>query len=254
MAKKTLTMKIALIGYGKMGHAIEKIAKQRGHEIVAVIDENNLSDFDSEAFRSADVAIEFTSPASAVENYLKCFRRGMKVVSGSTGWTAEMERVKKECAANEGTFFWTSNFSIGVNVFFALNRYLAKLMAPLAAYSPELMEIHHIHKLDHPSGTAISLAKDIESGSGRIEAWTESEKEVNESTMLIKHEREGEVPGTHIVSWESPVDSITIEHRAKSRDGFAVGAVMAAEWVADKKGFLDMTQFMNHLLKNINPI
>lgn len=242
-------MKIALIGYGKMGHAIEKIALQRGHEIVAVIDENNLSDFDSEAFRSADVAIEFTSPASAVENYMKCFKRGMKVVSGSTGWTAEMERVKEECAANEGTFFWTSNFSIGVNVFFAVNRYLAKLMAPLADYSPEMMEIHHIHKLDHPSGTAISLAKDIERGSGRIEAWTESEKDVNESTMLIKHEREGEVPGTHIVKWESPVDSITIEHRAKSRDGFAVGAVMAAEWVADKKGFLDMTQFMNHLLK-----
>ncbi len=242
-------MKIALIGYGKMGHAIEKTALQRGHEIVAVIDEKNMSDIDSEQFLSADVVIEFTSPASAVDNYIKCFERGKKVVSGSTGWTADMERVKALCAATVGTFFWTSNFSIGVNVFFAVNRYLARLMAPLTDYRPEMMEIHHVHKLDHPSGTAISLAKDIEQESERIEGWTEAENDASASTMLIRHEREGEVPGTHIVKWESPVDSITIEHRAKSRDGFAIGAVMAAEWVADKKGFLDMKQFMNHLLK-----
>lgn len=242
-------MKIALIGYGKMGHAIEKIALQRGHEVVSVVDENNKSEIDSEAFLSADVVIEFTSPVSAVENYMKCFERGKKVVSGSTGWTAEMPAVKKACAEHDGTFFWTSNFSIGVNVFFAVNRYLAKLMKPLTQYEPEMMEIHHIHKLDHPSGTAISLAKDIEAEAPRVEGWTEAEAEVAEGKMLIRHERRGEVPGIHIVKWESPVDSITIEHSAKSRDGFAVGAVMAAEWVADKKGFLDMTQFMDHLLK-----
>lgn len=241
-------MKIALIGYGKMGHAIEKIAKSRGHEIVAIIDEHNQNDFDSDAFRSADVAIEFTSPASAVANYAKCFERGVKIVSGSTGWTDAMEQVKAMCSNNDGTFFWTSNFSIGVNVFFAVNRYLAKLMANLPQYTPQMKEIHHIHKLDHPSGTAISLEKDIEAAVPRISGWTEDYEAASAETMLIEHEREGEVPGTHIITWDSPVDTITIEHRAKSRDGFALGAVIAAEWIADKHGFLTIDQFMQHLL------
>lgn len=241
-------MKIALIGYGKMGHAIEKIAKLRGHEIVAIIDEHNQADFDSPGFLSAEVAIEFTTPASAVANYGKCFDRGVKVVSGSTGWTSAMEQVKDMCSEKGGTFFWTSNFSIGVNVFFAVNRYLARLMANLPQYTPQMKEIHHIHKLDHPSGTAISLEKDIENAAPRITGWTEDCDEAKCGTMLIEHERQGEVPGTHIVTWESPVDTITIEHLAKSRDGFALGAVIAAEWIADKRGFLTIDQFMQHLL------
>lgn len=240
-------MKLALIGYGKMGHAIEAIARQRGHEIVAIIDVDNQDDFDSDAFRSADVAIEFSTPKSAFDNYIKAFRQGVKVVSGSTGWTSRIGEIRDICQNDGATFFWTSNFSIGVNIFFALNKYLAAMMSGFPQYQPEMTEIHHIHKLDHPSGTAVSLADGIIAENARIDSWTESTP-ADPSQMLIRHERIGEVPGTHSIRWDSEVDSITITHEAKSRMGFALGAVTAAEWVATQKGFLTMDMLMHRII------
>lgn len=241
-------MKIALIGYGKMGRAIEQTAIARGHEIVSVIDIDNPGDFDSDAFRSADVAIEFTTPASAFDNYLKAFAQGVKVVSGSTGWTARIGEIEQLCRDKGATFFWTSNFSIGVNIFFAINKYLAALMDGFPQYRPEMEEIHHIHKLDHPSGTAVSLARGIIDENSRVTAWTE-DKDAADGQLRIGHQRIGEVPGTHIVKWDSPVDSITITHEAKSRLGFAEGAVTAAEWVATQHGFLTMDMLMHRIIK-----
>lgn len=240
-------MKIALIGYGKMGRAIEQIALQRGHEIVSVIDVDNLNDFDSDAFRSADVAIEFTTPKSAFDNYIRAFAQGVKVVSGSTGWTERIDEIRHLCEKNDATFFWTSNFSIGVNIFFALNKYLASMMNGFPQYHPEMTEIHHIHKLDHPSGTAVSLANGIITENEAIGSWTEEET-ADPSKMTIRHERIGEVPGTHTVKWDSDVDSITITHEAKSRMGFALGAVTAAEWVTTQKGFLTMDMLMHRII------
>lgn len=242
-------MKIALIGYGKMGHAIERIAIARGHEVVCRIDKDNQEDFESSEFASADVAIEFTTPATAVENYRKAFAKGVPVVSGSTGWLKDMPEIKGQCEAGKATFFWTSNFSLGVNVFFAVNRYLASLMAGFTQYTPSMKEIHHIHKLDHPSGTAITLAEGIGAVDNAVKGWTEDASEAQEK-VLIESERRGEVPGTHIIKWDSEVDSITIEHEAKSREGFALGAVVAAEWVKGKSGFLTMDTMMHSMVAN----
>lgn len=240
-------MKIALIGYGKMGQAIERIALQRGHEIVAIVDMDNKEAIDSLAFKSADAAIEFTSPQSAVDNYMKLFSMRMPVVSGSTGWTSRMDEVKEACAKANGTFLWSSNFSVGVNIFFMLNKYLTRLMNGFTQYKPSMKEIHHIHKLDHPSGTAITLAEGLIAESNRMSDWSENPAAAD-GTLVIAHEREGEVPGTHIINWEAPEDTITIEHKAKSREGFARGAVMAAEWIIGKKGVLTMDQMMNDIL------
>lgn len=240
-------MKIALIGYGKMGKAIERIAKERGHQIVAIIDQDNTGDIDSDRFRSADVAIEFTTPSTAVDNYKAVFRQGVPLVSGTTAW-GKPEDLLDDIKAFDATFFWTSNFSVGVNIFFALNKYLARMMNSFPQYNPSMLEIHHIHKLDHPSGTAVTLAEGIIDSTDRITAWTE-EADAPEGSMCIDHQREGEVPGTHIISWDSPVDEIKIEHRAKSRDGFALGAVMAAEWIQGKKGLLSMDRMMADVLK-----
>lgn len=244
-------MKIALIGYGKMGKTIERIATGRGHEIVSIIDIDNQADFNTDEFRSADVAIEFTTPSTAVENYLKAFAQGVPVVSGSTGWTSRLNEIKEICDRGEATFFWTSNFSIGVNLFFALNKYLSALMDNFTEYSPSMKEIHHIHKLDHPSGTAITLAEGIIEKTGRIRNWTESSAYEPEE-LPIFHERTGETPGTHIISWDSAVDTITIEHKAKSREGFALGAVVAAEWVNNRKGFLTMDELMHSIIARHN--
>lgn len=241
-------MKIALIGYGKMGRAIEKIALERGHEIVSVIDIDNPGDFDTPQFRSADVAIEFTTPKSAFDNYMKAFRQGVKVVSGSTGWTERMGEIEAMCRDKGATFFWTSNFSIGVNIFFALNKYLAAIMGGFPQYRPEMEEIHHIHKLDHPSGTAVSLANGIITENPGIVSWNEDENCDDPHSMTIRHRRQGEIPGTHIVKWDSDVDSITITHEAKSRSGFALGAVTAAEWVASQQGFLTMDMLMHRII------
>lgn len=232
-------MKIALIGYGKMGKTIEQIARNRGHEIVAIIDINNQADIRSEAFKSADVAIEFTTPATAFANYQACFEANVPVVSGTTGWLDHLEEVKEICEKEGKTFFYASNFSIGVNIFFALNTYLARLMNRFPSYDVRMTETHHIHKLDAPSGTAITLAESILENIDRKERWTLETAE-QPTDLPIHAVREGEVPGIHEVVYESDVDSIRIKHDAKSRAGFALGAVIAAEFTAGKKGFLGM--------------
>lgn len=236
-------MKIALIGYGKMGHEIEKIALQRGHEIVCTIDINENSKFDSPEFKSADVAIEFTSPDSALQNYRKAFAANVPVVSGTTGWLEHLEEIKQACENNGQTFFYASNFSLGVNIFFALNNYLAKVMSRFPDYDVRMEETHHIHKLDAPSGTAITLAEGILDNLDRKRSWSLNEAK-NENELQIKAFREGEVPGIHTVIYESEADSIRITHDAKSRKGFALGAVLAAEFTKDKKGFLGMTDML----------
>lgn len=232
-------MNIALIGYGKMGHEIEKIALQRGHNIVSIIDMNNLEEFNSPAFKSADVAIEFSTPDSAIQNYRKCFEVGVAVVAGTTGWLEHLEEVKKACAEQGQTFFYASNYSLGVNIFFALNKYLAKIMNNYPSYDVKMEEVHHIHKLDAPSGTAITLAEDLIKEVDRKERWS-LEVEEKQTDLAIHCIREGEVPGIHEIIYESEADIISIKHDAKSRVGFALGAVLAAEFTNGKKGFLGM--------------
>ncbi len=232
-------MKIALIGYGKMGKTIEKIALERGHEIVSVIDIDNRDDFKSEAFRSADVAIEFTAPQVALENYKAAWDAGVAVVSGTTGWNEHLSEIKAEIKKNNYTLFWSSNFSLGVNVFMAVNKYLAKLMNQFPDYNVEMTEVHHTQKLDAPSGTAITLAEGILENLDRKTSWVK-ETETQADQLAIKSIREGQVPGIHTIRYESAVDSIEITHDAKSREGFALGAVVAAEFTAGKKGFLGM--------------
>lgn len=243
-------MKIALIGYGKMGHVIEEIALSRGHEVVCIIDVDNVGDFDSEAFRSADVAIEFTAPSVAYANVKRAFAAGVKVVSGTTGWFAEHEDEMRS-ACNEGaTLFWSSNYSIGVAVFAAVNRYLAGIMNGFDGYDVCMDEVHHCHKLDAPSGTAITLADDIVARLDRKTSWTntlaplgevESCKEPEKDDALhIYSYRHDEVPGIHSVRYSSPADSIVITHDAKNRRGFALGAVLAAEFTAQHEGLLGM--------------
>ncbi|MCQ2194744.1 MAG: 4-hydroxy-tetrahydrodipicolinate reductase [Paludibacteraceae bacterium] len=246
-------MKIALIGYGKMGKTIEQIAKSRGHEIVSIIDIDNLGDFESEAFKSADVAIEFSRPDVALANVRKCFKAGVPVVSGTTGWNPA--DVKEEVEKNGYTLFWSSNYSIGVNIFMAVNKYLAKIMNGFDNYNVSMSEVHHIHKLDWPSGTAITLADDIIGNLDRKMKWvkgtlTSPDGSVSGSTECAANEmpvssiREGEVPGIHTIRYESEVDVITIDHNAKSRAGFALGAVVAAEFTAGKKGMLGMSDML----------
>lgn len=252
-------MKIALIGYGKMGKMIEQIALDRGHEIVSIIDVDNQQDFDSEAFRSADVAIEFTSPTAAYGNYLRAFSHNVKVVSGSTGWMKDHgDEVRRMCSAEGGqTLFWASNFSIGVAVFSAVNRYLAKIMDGFPQYDVRMEETHHIHKLDAPSGTAITLAEDIIGELGRKTSWVKGVQHLADGTVegsnacapneiAIESVRRDEVPGIHTVTYDSEADSITITHDAHSRRGFALGAVLAAEFTKEHSGLLtisDMFKF-----------
>ena len=236
-------MKIALIGYGKMGKLIERIARERGHEIVAVIDVNNTDDFASPAFRSADVAIEFTAPQVAVDNYRRAWAAGVPVVSGTTGWTAQLDEVKREVAEGGHTLFWSSNFSLGVNLFMMLSKYLAGLMNRYPQYDVAMTEVHHTHKLDAPSGTAITLAESILEKLDRKTRWVKEQASAPDE-LPIRSIREGEVPGIHTVRYESAVDSITITHDAKSREGFALGAVVAAEFTVGKKGFLGMEDLM----------
>lgn len=227
-------MKIALIGYGKMGHMIESIALERGHEIVCIIDQNNLCDFESEAFASADVAIEFTTPQTAEQNIRRAWAAGVPVVCGTTGWNVEPLKQQLLCNSTQPlhhptpSLMWSSNYSIGVNILFALNRQLAKIMVAYPDYTPHMTEVHHIHKLDAPSGTAKTLQEAI--GEERL------------PIADIESIREGEVPGIHTVVWDSEVDTISISHSAKSRKGFALGAVIAAEWMKGKTGWHDFTE------------
>ena len=238
-------MKIALIGYGKMGKMIEQIALDRGHEIVSIIDIDNQEDFESEAFASADVAIEFTSPMTAYGNFLKAWAKGVKVVSGSTGWLKEHgDDVRKACGEDGKTLFWASNYSIGVAIFSAVNKYLAKIMNQFEQYDVNLVETHHVHKLDAPSGTAITLAEGIIENLDRKQKW--GLHETAEGVLRIDDIRRKEVPGIHTITYDSPEDMITITHDAHSRRGFALGAVLAAEFTAKNSGLLtidDMFKF-----------
>ena len=238
-------MKIALIGYGKMGKMIEQIAISRGHEIVSIIDIDNQEDFDSPEFASADVAIEFTAPQVAYNNYLKAWKHNVKVVSGSTGWLKEHgDDVRKACSEGGKTLFWASNFSIGVAIFSAVNRYLAKLMNQFPQYDVELEETHHVHKLDHPSGTAITLAEEIVEALDRKEGW--AEETTDPKLLRVDDIRRGEVPGIHTIRYDSEADLITITHDAHNRKGFALGADLAAEYTAKHQGLLttsDLFQF-----------
>jgi 4-hydroxy-tetrahydrodipicolinate reductase len=247
--KQKKFMKIALIGYGKMGHAIEQIAVQRGHRIVVTIDVDNTDEFGSDAFRSADVAIEFTTPATAFDNCLRCFEANVPVVSGTTGWTAGIDELKRLCEQENRTFFHASNYSVGVNIFFALNTFLAKLMNRFPAYDVGLTEVHHIHKLDAPSGTAITVAESIVQNIDRKTKFQlcEAGEQTSEDDNIVHIQalREGETPGIHEVRYESEVDGITIRHDAKSRAGFALGAVLAAEFTVGKKGFFGMDDMLS---------
>lgn len=252
-------MKIALIGYGKMGKEIEKIALRRGHEIVSIIDINNQEEFESEAFKNADVAIEFTNPMVAYTNYMKAFKAGVKLVSGSTGWMAEHgDEVKRLCAEGGKTLFWSSNFSLGVAVFSAVNKYLAKIMDQFPEYDVAMSETHHIHKLDAPSGTAITLAEGILENLRRKDKWVKGTLQAPDGTVSgsadcaanelpVSSIREGEVPGIHTIRYDSEADSITITHDAKNRQGFALGAVLAAEYTAKHEGFLGMSDLFPFL-------
>lgn len=230
-------MKIALIGYGKMGRMIEQIALERGHEIVCTIDIDNQEDFESEAFKSADVAIEFTTPWTAYDNYLKAWKAGVKVVSGSTGWMKEHgDEVRKACTEGGKTLFWASNFSVGVAIFNAVNTYLAKIMNQFEQYDVNMVETHHVHKLDAPSGTAITLAESIVENLDRKTRW--GLHETAPDVLRIDDIRRKEVPGIHTITYDSPEDLITITHDAHGRQGFALGAVLAAEYTAKNQGLL----------------
>ena len=252
-------MKIALIGYGKMGKEIEKIALGRGHEIVCIIDIDNQEDFQSDAFRSADVAIEFTNPKAAYGNYMKAFEAGVKLVSGSTGWLEEHgEEVRRLCTEGGKTLFWSSNFSLGVAIFSAVNKYLARIMNQFPGYDVSMSETHHVHKLDAPSGTAITLAEGILENLDRKTRWVKGTLQAPDGTVTgttacandelpVSSIREGEVPGIHSIRYDSEADSITITHDAKNRSGFALGAVLAAEYTATHEGFLGMSDLFPFL-------
>lgn len=239
-----LFMKIALIGYGKMGKIIEQIALDRGHEIVLKIDISNQDELTVPNLQKADVAIEFTIPSSAIANYKLCFEAGIPVVSGTTGWLENKDEVLAEMKAKDGTFFYASNFSLGVNLFFALNKKLAKLMTGREGYDVSMVEVHHTQKLDAPSGTAITLAEELIENYPAKTSWTMEHPQSPEQ-MHIGALREGKVPGIHRIKYESDVDHILIEHSAKSRHGFAFGAVLAAEYSVGKKGLLSMNDLLN---------
>ena len=237
-------MRIVLIGYGKMGKEIERLATGRGHQIVARIDLDNQSDLTKLSLADVDVAIEFSNPASAFSNIMTCIEKQIPVVCGTTGWLAQKSHVEAATAKFQSTFFYASNYSIGVNLFFRLNKTLANLMAGHTQYDIYTNEIHHVEKKDSPSGTAITIAEGIMDAYPWKTKWVNNEiPAANE--VAIWSQRESTIPGTHTVKYISPVDQIEIKHEAFSREGFALGAVIAAEWVKDKKGVLGMDDLLN---------
>ncbi len=228
-------MKIALIGYGKMGHEIERILLSRGHEIPLIIDFDTTDRLTAENLAACDVAIEFTTPGTAYENIMTCLKSGMPVVCGTTAWLDRLPEVTALCEAQKGAFFYASNYSIGVNLFFAINRKLAEMMNRFPEYDVTLNEVHHVQKKDAPSGTAVTLAKDILAGIDRKTAWHLGTTTAPDE-LEVTAQRRAMVPGIHTVVWESDADIITLDHNAKNRSGFAMGAVLAAEFLADKRG------------------
>jgi 4-hydroxy-tetrahydrodipicolinate reductase len=237
-------MKIALLGYGKMGHEIENAAIQRGHGILLRIDcEEDWLKHGNE-ITAADVAIDFSTPDSAISNIHRCFASGIPIVSGTTGWNNRLEEIRTECLMNGNTLFYASNFSLGVNLFFELNRQLAKMMNTMPEYDASIEEIHHIHKLDKPSGTAITLANDIIGKINRINRWSVEENPAKEK-LPIRSLRQGEVTGVHTILYKSEDETIEIKHTAHNRHGFAIGAVLAAEYIYGKKGFFGMNDLFN---------
>lgn len=236
-------LKIALIGYGKMGKTIHQIAEGRGHTIHMIIDidqKNQISDLD----KNVDIAIEFTRPDAAVNNIKYCLEKKIPVVSGTTGWLMEYETIKSICLDNQSAFFYASNYSLGVNIFFMLNRYLAKIMNNFSDYQIVLEEIHHTQKLDAPSGTAITLAEGILENITRKQKWVNTPTEKDEVLSIIS-KRIDEVPGTHLIKYSSQNDEIEIKHTAHSRHGFALGAVMAAEWLVTREGCFGMEDMLS---------
>lgn len=236
-------MKIALIGYGKMGKAIERVALEEGHEIELRVDRDESSLLTPEVLGKADVAIEFSRPETAPDNLRACFKAGVPVVCGTTGWLQEFEAVQADCKAANGAFFYASNFSIGVHLFFELNRHLARIMNEQPGYDPSLEETHHVHKLDAPSGTAISLAEDLLQNLSRKTRWAHP-PEADPQALSIQAHRIDEVPGTHRVQWDSAEDSIRIEHVAHGREGFARGALRAAGWLKGRSGCFGMSDML----------
>lgn len=236
-------MKIGFLGYGRMGQAIEKLALESEHDIILRIDKENQEERTPSNLSSCDVILEFSQPEIAYSNIEACLDAGVPVVSGTTGWLDQLPEILAFCAEKNGALFYASNFSIGVNLFFELNKQLARLIKDLPQYQPSLTEIHHIHKLDAPSGTAISLAQDLIREMPNLEDWTMEEGDP-EQKLPIRSIREGEVPGTHAITYDSPVDSIQLIHTAHSREGFASGALSAAEWIIGKQGFFEMADLL----------
>jgi len=237
-------MKIALIGYGKMGKAIEAIAIERGHQIILKFDSSNIEELSTTSLREADVAIEFTHPLSAVKHLKICFNAGIPVVCGSTGWLNQWEEVIQYLNEMQGSLLYASNFSIGVNIFFEINKLLARLMNTQADYNVNIEEVHHTEKKDAPSGTAITLANDILSSIERKENWIAG-AEIQSTDLSIISKRIDPAPGTHIIKYQSSIDSIEITHTAHNRKGFASGAVLAAEFMQSKKGLYNMKDVLN---------
>lgn len=236
-------MKIALFGYGAMGKEIEQIALKRGHQIALIIDIDNREQMTQEKLQGIDVAIEFTEPGAARANFSLCFDAGLPIVTGTTGWNEQLNEVEQECKDKDASFFYASNFSLGVNLFFELNRRLAGMMDKFDIYDVEMEEVHHTRKKDAPSGTAITLAEDLIEGLARKKSWKKEKAEKNEE-IAIKSLREGDVPGIHQVHYESDMDEITIRHSLKNRKGLALGSVLAAEFLNGKKGIYTMKDLM----------
>lgn len=237
-------MRFALIGYGKMGKMIEEVALERGHQIGLRIDENNAEDFNQQSVKGIDAAIEFTAPHCAFQNVIKCIDLGVPVVSGSTGWNETLEEAREYCVQKNGSFLHSSNFSIGVNIFFELNKVLARLMSQHQEYDVRLKEIHHTQKKDAPSGTAVTLAEQILENIDRKKSWVNDESSNSEELSIIS-ERIDPAPGTHFVTYSSPVDNIQIIHTAHNRKGFALGAVLAAETIAGNHGVFTMNDVLH---------
>ena len=244
-------MKLALLGYGKMGQIIERFALERGHEVVLKININNLDDLTVANLSNADVAIDFSAPDAVIDNIYKCFEASLPIVVGTTGWYGKLQEIKNECLSSNNTILYGSNFSIGVNLFFHLNTVLAKLMNSYPAYEVQVEEIHHTQKLDSPSGTAMTIAEDIIENLDRKTEWlnevvgTAIPEIIKNEQLLIESHRIENVPGTHTVIYSSEVDEIEIKHTAHSRAGFALGALVAAEWLENKQGFYNVADVFN---------